>query len=359
MMLMDKHTTLGHSGLRVSQIGLGALTFGSAWGWGVEEEIARDMFRHYVESGGNFVDTADTYTSGSSETMIGKFVSEMSLRDHVVISTKYSVSSDPNNPNAGGNGRKNIYRALETSLRRLRTDYIDIFWVHGWDTMTPGQEVVSTLNDLIGAGKIRYYGLSDTPAWYVAQVHTLATQQNKNPLIGLQLQYSLVERSIEREHLEAAQRFGVGLCCYSPLAMGFLTGKYIRGASECKGRLTKLTSDTSKFSARNWDILRCLSEIASLMGLSPAAVALNWVMTQPGITLTLIGATNLVQLREDLEATSLTIPAELRWRLNEATRLERHYPYTLFEGDELKTLNGNTIIQPWTPSLVPRGMSKR
>jgi aryl-alcohol dehydrogenase-like predicted oxidoreductase len=207
-MSVQDYVTLGRSGLRVSPLTLGTMTFGTEWGWGTEENISRDVFNRYIDAGGNFIDTADLYTAGTSEKMVGKFISERGLRDRVVLATKFTFNSEPGNPNAGGNGRKNIYRALEGSLNRLQTDYIDLYWLHAWDTLTPVEEVISTLNDLVRQGKIRHYGFSDTPAWYVARAQTLAELQGKERLIALQLEYSLVERNIEREHIPVAQELG-------------------------------------------------------------------------------------------------------------------------------------------------------
>ena len=207
-------------------------------------------FDRYLEAGGNFIDTADGYTGGKSEEMVGKFIAERKLRDRVVLATKFTFNAEPGNPNAGGNGRKNIYRALEGSLRRLKTDYIDLYWLHAWDTVTPVEEVVSTLNDLVREGKIRHYGFSDTPAWYVARAYTLAEKEGKERLIALQLEYSLVERNIEREHIPAAQELGLGICPWSPLASGFLTGKYKR-----QGKMARAMAASKKPKTRA--IRRC------------------------------------------------------------------------------------------------------
>src|SRR5499433_3521470 len=185
-MRLNEYTTLGRSGLRVSPLCLGTMTFGTEWGWGSEENVSRSVFDGYIDAGGNFVDTADAYTGGKSEEMLGKFIAERKLRDRVVLATKFTFNTDPGNPNAGGNGRKNIYRALEGSLRRLKMDYVDVYWLHAWDTVTPVEEVISTMSDLVRAGKIRHYGFSDTPAWYLARAQTLAQCQATEPLVALQ-----------------------------------------------------------------------------------------------------------------------------------------------------------------------------
>jgi aryl-alcohol dehydrogenase-like predicted oxidoreductase len=353
---LNDYVTLGRSGLRVSPVCLGTMTFGNEWGWGAEEGTARAVFDHYLEAGGNFIDTADFYTEGHSEELLGKFISERGVRDRVVLATKFTLNTEPGNPNAGGNGRKNVYRALEGSLRRLQTDYIDLYWLHAWDTVTPVEEVVSTLNDLVRAGKIRYYGFSDTPAWYVARAQTLAEKEGKEHLVALQLQYSLVERNIEREHVPAAQELGLGITPWSPLADGFLSGKYQRqGKTEVgEGRL-KIVKDNpvfNRFNERNWRILDALIDVAKQINRPPAQVALNWVVSQPGITSTIVGASKVAQLEENLRLGEFAIPADLRKKLDEVSTLEPGHPYGFFEPGMQGLISGGTSVQPWTPARV-------
>jgi aryl-alcohol dehydrogenase-like predicted oxidoreductase len=357
-MSLQDYVTLGRSGLRVSPFSLGTMTFGTEWGWGSEEAQARQIFDRYVDQGGNFVDTANLYTGGKSEQMVGKFISEKKLRDRIVLATKFTFNTEQGNPNTGGNGRKNIYQALEASLRRLQTDYIDLYWLHAWDLVTPAEEVVSTLNDLVGHGKIRYYGFSDTPAWYVARAQTLAEKEGKERLIALQLEYSLVERNIEREHIPVSQELGIGVCPWSPLAGGFLTGKYKREGESGKGEGRLETTKGSgnpafnKFSERNWRIHDVLSDVAKRLNKPPAQVALNWVITQPGVTSTIIGATKLAQLNDNLQAADITIPAELRKRLDEVSALEAIQPYTFFGQDIQPMVTGGTSVRKWAPAQV-------
>jgi aryl-alcohol dehydrogenase-like predicted oxidoreductase len=355
---LNDYVTLGRSGLRVSPLCLGTMTFGTEWGWGSEEEVARAVFDRYVDAGGNFLDTADAYTEGHSEQLLGKFISERGLRDRVVVATKFTFNAEPGNPNAGGNGRKNIYRALEGSLRRLQTDYIDLYWLHAWDTVTPAEEVVSTLNDLVRAGKIRHYGFSDTPAWYVARAQTLAEKEGKERPIALQLEYSLVERNIEREHIPAAQEFGLALTPWSPLAGGFLTGKYQRqgNTGQGEGRLD-LTRDIAnpnfqRFTERNWKILEVLLDVAKQIGRKPAQVALNWAATQLGITSMIVGASKLAQFEDNLRFVEFEIPGELRRRLDEIGALEPVHPYVFFEPEMQGRISGGTKLQPWQPTRV-------
>jgi len=355
-MNVKNYVTLGKSGLRVSPLTLGTMTFGTEWGWGSEESAARAIFDRYLDAGGNVMDTADMYTNGKSEELLGKFIAGSGLRDRIVLATKFTFSADPANPNAGGNGRKNIYRALHGSLRRLQTDYIDLYWLHAWDTITPIEEVVNTLNDLVREGKVRHYGFSDTPAWYVARAQTLAEKEGKERLIALQLEYSLVERSIEREHIPAAQELGLGICPWSPLASGLLSGKYKREGDSGRGEgrlaqakdhpvLARLLRDE-----RNWRIVDVLIDVARQLGKPPAQVALNWVATQPGVTSTIIGATKLVQLEDNLRATEFGIPAELRRRLDEASAIPEIHPYLFYAPVMQAMITGGASVNPWTAS---------
>ena len=353
---MNSYITLGRSGLRVSPLCLGTMTFGTEWGWGSEEDTSRAIFNRYIDAGGNFIDTADGYTLGKSEEMVGKFVSERGLRDQVVIATKFTFNAARGNPNAGGNGRKNIYRALEASLRRLKTDYIDLYWLHAWDTVTPVEEVVSTLNDLVRHGKIRHYGFSDTPAWYVARGQTLAEKEGKDRIAALQLEYSLVERNIEREHIPVAQELGIAVCPWSPLAGGLLSGKYKRdsdsGSGDGRLEKTKANPIINRFNDRNWSIADLLIEVARGLGRPPAQLALNWVATQPGVTSTIIGATKLAQLEDNLASIEFEIPPEARVRLTEASAPPPIHPYVFYQPPMQTMINGGVKVQHWKSAAV-------
>ena len=356
-MQLNEYSTLGRSGLRVSPLCLGTMTFGTEWGWGAEESVSRSLFDRYIEQGGNFIDTADGYTGGKSEELVGKFIADRGLRDRVVLATKFTFNAEQGNPNAGGNGRKNIYRALQGSLRRLRTDYIDLYWLHAWDTVTPVEEVISTLNDLVREGKIRHYGFSDTPAWYVARAQTLAEKEGKERLIALQLEYSLVERNIEREHIPAAQELGLGICPWSPLASGFLTGKYKRQGNDGQGdgRLEKTRESQNptllRFNEKNWEILEALLEVSRQIGRSAAQVALNWVASQPGVTSTILGASKLNQLDDNLRSIEFSIPGELRRRLDDVSAPESMHPYVFYEPFLQGMIHGANV-QAWSQRRV-------
>ena len=360
-MSVKDYLTLGRSGLRVSPLTLGTMTFGTEWGWGIEENTSREVFNRYIDAGGNFIDTADFYTAGTSEKMLGKFITERNLRDRVVLATKFTFNSEPGNPNAGGNGRKNIYRALEGSLKRLQTDYIDLYWLHAWDTVTPAEEVVSTLNDLVREGKIRHFGFSDTPAWYVARAQTIAEMQGKERLIALQLEYSLVERNIEREHIPVAQELGIGILPWSPLAGGFLAGKYKRsgntGVGDGRHEVTKNSGNPvfNKFTEHNWKVLDALLQVAKQLNKPPSQVALNWVATQPGVTSTIIGATKLAQLEDNLAALDFEIPAAQCQRLDEASALEPIQPYIFYGSNIQPMVTGGTSTRAWTPARATGG----
>jgi len=356
-MKLNEYVTLGRSGLRVSPLCLGTMTFGTEWGWGSEEDAARMIFNRYLERGGNFVDTADMYTNGKSEELVGKFIKDAKVRDQVVLATKFTFNAQPGNPNAGGNGRKNMYRAIEGSLRRLQTDFIDLYWMHAWDMITPVEEVLASLDTLVRTGKVRYIGFSDVTAWYVARAQTLAEQQGRERIAALQLEYSLVERHIEREHVPAAQELGIAICSWSPLAGGLLSGKYKRGdqpgpqAGRLEIQKAAGTTIFERYTEWNWKVLDVLLEVSKQIGRPPAEVALNWVATQPGVTSTIVGATKLAQLDSNLSSLDLAIPAELRARLDKAGEINPGaQPYAFFTPALQARVKGNSEIRPWARS---------
>jgi aryl-alcohol dehydrogenase-like predicted oxidoreductase len=351
---------LGRTGLRVSPIALGALTFGEG-GWHAGEDTARSIFRRYVEAGGNFVDTAINYAAGRSEELLGAFMEETGVRDRLVVATKFGVATRPGDPNSGGNGRKNILSSLDTSLRRLRTDFVDLYWLHMWDELTPVEEVMSTLDELVRSGKVRAIGLSNVPAWYAAKAQLVARSYGWEPVAALQLEYSLAERAIEREHVPAALDLGIGIVPWSPLANGLLAGKYTRttdGNVRGDGRLTKMATDgtldtlratanpaiSKLFTERNHAVVDLLREYARELDRTPAQVALNWITRRPGVVSTLISVTSLAQLEDDLTALTFEIPDELAARLEEMTRPDPTYPY-YFSGPAIgPVINAGTTI---------------
>jgi aryl-alcohol dehydrogenase-like predicted oxidoreductase len=348
-----QYSLLGRSGLRVSPLCLGTMTFGTEWGWGSPKETAFAIVDRFLEAGGNFIDTADGYTGGTSEAILGEYLSARGARDKVVLATKFTFNARPGDPNAGGNGRKNIYRALEGSLGRLRTDYVDLYWLHAWDGITPVEEVMGTLDDLVRAGKIRYIGFSDVPAWYLARAQTLAELRGYERLCGLQLEYSLLERNIEREHVPAAQALGLGITPWSPLASGMLTGKHRRGGSakevQGEGRLAGVPGwENPAFlkllTERNWKVVEELKRVAEAVGKTPAQVALNWITKRPGVVSTILGATKLGQLEENLASLAFDVPPELGAKLEELTRPELVHPYHFFTPAMRGMITGGTSI---------------
>lgn len=342
--------TLGQSGLRVSRLALGTMTFGTDWGWGADQATARALFDRYLASGGNFFDTADLYTNGNSERWLGQFVREAGVRDQVVIATKFSYNGSPGNPNAGGNGRKHILAAVEGSLRRLGTDYIDLYLLHLWDQLTPPEEVMRTFDDLVRAGKVRQIGLSNVPAWYAARAQTIAEWRGYEKLAALQLEYSLVERGIEDEFIPLRLALGMGTMAWSPLGSGLLSGKYkpSQEGGAGSGRLALLADSGNpgfaKFNGRNWTIVAELEKVAREVGRSMAQVAVNWVANRPGIATVILGATKLAQLEDNLGALDFELPAELRARLDAVSGMSPRFPYTFFTPAMQAMLTGGTTV---------------
>ncbi|MBC8124009.1 MAG: aldo/keto reductase [Gemmatimonadaceae bacterium] len=349
-MVMTAYYTLGRSGLRVSRLALGTMTFGIESGWGADEAVSRRLFDLYLDAGGNFFDTADLYTGGTSETWLGKFVAERRARDRVVIATKFSYNSEPGNPNTGGNGRKNILRAVEGSLRRLGTDYIDLYLLHTWDRLTPAEEVMRTFDDLVRAGKVRHVGLSDVPAWYTARAQTMAELRGWEPLCALQLEYSLVERSIEEEFIPLGTELGMGTMVWSPLASGLLSGKYrpSQNGGEGQGRLESMKGSANpafqKFTERNWQTVAAVEKVANEMGRSMAQVAINWAANRPGIASVILGATRLEQLQDNLGALDFELPGELVQFLDETSAPPLRFPHTYFTPAIQGMLTGGVSI---------------
>jgi aryl-alcohol dehydrogenase-like predicted oxidoreductase len=326
-MSLTKVRTLGRSGLVVSPLALGTMTFAQGQ-WGANDETSRAIFDAYRAAGGNFIDTSDIYSGGASEALLGRFISDSKSRDDIVLATKFAFNGSASplaanpagggNPNAGGAGAKNIYRALDASLKRLRTDYIDLYWMHIWDGVTPAEEIVETLGTLVRAGKIRYYALSDMPAWFAMKVATIAAERSMPGPIAIQVEYSLVARDVEGEHIPAAREAAIGVVPWSPLAGGFLSGKYDRGNTADTGRLSGANPfGDSKFVARNWDILDVLKAIAVECDRPVAQVALAWVMARPGVTSTLIGANKVAQLENNIAATETALTDDQMRRLDD------------------------------------------
>jgi aryl-alcohol dehydrogenase-like predicted oxidoreductase len=322
-MALDHYVTLGKSGLRVSPFALGTMTFGEDWGWGSSVADSDAILTEYLERGGNFIDTANVYTSGHSEKILGDyFAARPGKRARIVLSTKFFGNLHLGDPNGGGAGRKSIVAQLEDSLRRLQTDYVDVYWFHNWDRLTPIEETLRTLDDIVRSGKVRYIGLSDIPAWKVAQAQIIASFRGFSPAIALQVEYSLLERTVEGELIPAATELGLGVMPWSPLKSGFLSGKFTRTSSADSTR-TGLVGTPSE---RDFAIIDVLERVAKEVDASVAQTALAWVQGRPGVTSTLIGARSLTQLGDNLKALDVTLSPEQRAKLDDASKPTLNFP---------------------------------
>ena len=363
-----KYYLLGKSGLRVSELCLGTMTFGEEWGWGASKEECYKIFNKYVEAGGNFIDTANKYTEGTSEKFIGEFIS--SDRDRFVLATKYTSNTKRGDPNAGGNHRKNMVQSLDASLKRLNTDYIDLYWVHAWDPLTPIEELMRALDDMVKSGKVLYVGISDAPAWVVSQANTIASQRGWTEFTGLQIEYSLIERTSERELLPMANALDIGVTAWSPLGNGILTGKYNKkmekqpqkqhqhntstSISSTSASSNKVTKDIQHDIKGRLDVLKSMSpdlantfltdkniliteeviKIAKEIDHSPAQVALNWIRQGHDIPsihknriIPIIGARKESQIKDNIECIEFGLTNEQLKRLDEISRIELGFPH--------------------------------
>lgn len=328
---------LGKSGLRVSEVCLGTMTFGEEWGWGASKSESKKIFKAFAEAGGNFIDTANLYTNGTSEKYVGEFISSPSERERIVLATKYSLATRKGDPNGGGNHRKNMVQALDASLGRLGTDYVDLYWLHAWDYLTPVEEVMRGLDDLVRAGKILYIGISDTPAWIVSQANTLAELRGWTRFIGLQIEYSLVERTPERELLPMARAFDIAVTPWAPLGAGVLTGKY--STTKKKGKVEgRLKEGSQKLSEQNLRIAGEVQKIADEVGHSPSQVALNWLRQQPGVVIPIVGATKASQIKDNLGCVEFELTKEHLERLDEVSQIELGFPHEFLKKPNIREI---------------------
>jgi aryl-alcohol dehydrogenase-like predicted oxidoreductase len=354
-MPLDHFVTLGRSGLRVSPLCLGGMTFGEERGWGVDAETSQRIIDRYLDRGGNFIDTANSYNRGHSEKIIGDHVGcRPARRDRLVIATKFSFSLYPGDPNAGGANAKSIIAACEESLRRLRTDYIDLYWMHYWDRFTPIDETMRTLERLVAAGKVRYLGFSDSPAWKVAQAQVTAQLMGRTPLIALQVAYSLLERTVEGELIPMARELGLGVTPYGALASGVLSGKYTR-ANAAQAQPKRGAMVTGMLTDKTFGLIDILTEIARRLETTPARAALAWVQSRPGVCSTIIGANSVAQLDENLGALDVQLRPEDIAALDNATRPKLNFPaaFLAVVGQHPyggTTINGETFpVSPFAP----------
>ena len=333
-----RYKLLGKSGLRVSELCLGTMTFGEDWGWGASPEESRKVYDTFLEAGGNFIDTANVYTNGTSERLLGEFMHGQ--RERIVLATKYTNAVPGTDPNAAGNHRKSMVQALEASLKRLKTDYIDLYWLHIWDQMTPIEEVMRGFDDLVRQGKILYAGVSDMPAWVVAQANTLANLRGWTPFVGLQVEYSLIERTTERELLPMAAGLGLGVTAWSPLARGVLTGKQLEagGAKDSRqshpGMKQFMASD-----ARKEAIVREVVALARECGHSPAQVALAWLRQRATPVIPIIGARKLAQVKDNLACVDIRLEPAFLQRLDAVSRIEMGFPHDIFASEMARSLS--------------------
>jgi aryl-alcohol dehydrogenase-like predicted oxidoreductase len=360
-MPLNRYVTMGHSGLRVSPLCLGAMTFGEDWGWGSSVKDSEKIIDKFVSLGGNFIDTANAYTKGHSEKIIGDHVGRhASKRDRLVIATKFLSNMYPGDPNGGGANRKAIVASCEQSLRRLQTSYIDLYWMHSWDATTPIEETMRALDDLVRDGKVRYIGFSDTPAWKCAEAQLLARFRGYAPLVALQIEYSLLERTVEGELMPMARELGLGVTPWSPLKSGVLSGKYTRekhGQHEAGRGAWALSSLNDK----TYTLIEELQKIARELNTSVSRVAISWVQHQPGVTSTIIGARTLEQLDDNLAATDVQLEPTQLARLNELSKPKLNFPADFIAGGASFFHGGTTIngrsAKPWP--LAPTGDEDR
>lgn len=342
-MSLNHYVSVGRSGLRVSPFCLGTMTFGNEWGFGADEATSAQILDFYLEQGGNFVDTANIYNKSHSETILGGYFSRVPGKRHrIVLATKFSGNMHPGDPNSGGGSRKAIIAACEASLERLKTDYIDLYWQHFEDPLTPMEETMRALNDLVASGKVRYVGLSDTPAWKAATAQVIAQFRGWSPLAALQVEYSLLERTIEGEHIPMAQAHGLGVMTWGPLRSGILSGKYSRNnmKAESAGRAYAFVRDENE---KTYELLDVLAAVAKRHNTSSARVALAWVRSRPGVTAPILGARTLDQLKDNLAAFDVRLEPEDMAELDAASTPKLNFPAAIIQGAYGSMYPGITI----------------
>ncbi len=330
-----KYKLLGKSGLRVSELCLGTMTFGEEWGWGGDAHESKQMFHTFLDAGGNFIDTANRYTEGQSEEILGECMS--GIRNKIVLATKYTLASQLDGDiNNAGNHRKNMIRSVEGSLKRLKTDFIDVLYLHAWDNTTPEDEILRGLDDLVRMGKVLYIAISDTPAWVAARLNTIAELRGWSRLIGFQMEYSLLQRTPERDLIPMTKALGLGITAWGALAGGALTGKYL------KNEPGRLSPNSARLNERNTEITRKVVEVAEKLNCSPSHVALSWVRAQSPHIIPIIAGRNVSQIKDNLESLSFALPDEYLHTLNEVSKIDMGFPhdFLLQEGIRKILYNG-------------------
>ena len=362
---LDHYVTLGRSGLRVSPLCLGTMTFGLEWGFGAPEDASVAMISRYREAGGNFFDAANIYTKGHNEVILGDYFATgpgRGERDRAVIATKFGGNMWPGDPNGGGSSRKSMFAAVDDSLRRLKTDYIDLLWCHFQDAHTPIDETMQSLDILVKQGKVRYIGFSDHPAWVCVQAQYEAIFRGWTPLVALQIEYSLLQRTVEHELLPMARALGLGVTPWSPLRGGVLTGKFTRENRPKDDGSTRVRSESKYLVESTFVLLDAMREIAAARGASVAQVALRWAMDRAGVSSTIIGARTPAQLEDNLHACRLHLTAEDTGRLDRLTTPPEVFPHDFLENLIPGTIQGGTTVNgratnPWP--LAPQSASER
>lgn len=334
-----KYKILGYSGLRVSEICLGTMTFGQEWGTGADYQESKKQFYLFLERGGNFFDTANRYTEGTSEKWLGEFVKETGKRDELVIATKYSLFTEPNKINDGGNHRKNLIQSLEKSLRRLQMDYVDILYLHAWDFSVPVEEVMRSLEYLVQSGKVLHIAFSDTPAWVVAQAQTIAEFRGWSKLTCLQLEYSLIIRDIEREYFKMCEQMNLPILAWAPLAGGALSGKYL---DTNKDEPKRLKPESKRLTPRAQKITQKVVDIAKQLGVHPVQVALRWVMNKKNV-IPIVGARTAQQLEESLKSVDFYLSENYIQELNEVSKIDLGFPHEFLASDNVINLLWNGL----------------
>jgi len=330
----------GKSGLRVSEICLGTMTFGEEWGYGANKEESRNMFNVFLDAGGNFIDTANRYTEGTSEKLLGEFIKESGRREELVVATKYSLVTKIGRINDSGNHRKNLVQTLEGSLKRLNLEYVDILYVHAWDFTTPVEEVLRPLDDMVRTGKVLHIAISDTPAWIISRSDAIAELRGWTAFAGMQVEYSLITRDAERELLPMARELGIAVTAWAPLAGGALTGKYLSKNDSPK----RLKEGSRRVNEKSLAIAAEVVKIAEELNCSPGNVALRWVMQQKGVIIPVVGARNSTQLKDNLKSLDVKISPEQLNRLNEVSKIELGFPHDFLMTDGVKQVSFGGFI---------------
>lgn len=329
-----KYKILGNSGMRVSEICLGAMTFGKNWEYGADKDESRKIFNAFIEAGGNFIDTANRYTDGSSEKYLGEFVREAKNRNELVIATKYSLFSEKGKLNDGGNHKKNMIQSVEGSLKRLGLEYIDILYIHAWDFSTPVDEVMKALEHLVNTGKILHIAVSDTPAWIVARANTISELRGWSKFVALQVEFSLITRDAERDLIPMAEAFDIAVTPWAPLAGGALTGKYLELSDEPK----RLKEGSKRLNEKSVSIAKECVKIAEEIGCSAGNVALKWVMKKSNCVIPIVGARKLSHMEDNLNCINCDLTNDQMNRLEEVSKIELGFPHDFLESELVKEL---------------------